>query len=423
VNVSTSAMRDSEGRLIGFVRVLRDITERVRGEEELRRHENQLRQAQKMEAVGQLAGGVAHDFNNMLTAIRGYTDLLRDDLATTPEAEQGFDEIGKAVDRAAALTGQLLAFSRKQMMQPRALNPADTVRDMESMLRRLLVGSVDMVTELDPDVGQITVDPAQLQQVVLNLVINARDAMPNGGRLTIRTENVELTEAMCAEHQGMTRGAHVAMSVTDDGVGMSADILTHIFEPFFTTKKLGTGTGLGLSTAYGIVKQSGGYILVDSRPGLGSKFTVYFPRTWESCPIPAPHRAPVAQPPGTATILLVDDEDSVRRMLTQLLERHGYTVLAAQDGVDALAVSDRYTGRIDLLITDIMMPRMHGRDLSKRLQERRPDTRVLFMSGYASDEIVERGLLDARMAFIQKPFEISELMAKARDTLRRSSVG
>ena len=418
VNIITSAMRDGQGQLLGFVRILRDITDRLRAEEELARREHSLRQAQKMEAIGQLAGGVAHDFNNMLTAIRGYAHLLRDEHAANVDAVAGFDEIIKAVDRSAGLTRQLLAFSRKQVLQPRPVNLTETVRDMESMLGRLMVGDIELVTQLAEDAGQIVVDPAQLQQVVLNLVINARDAMPDGGVVVIRTENVDADADFCASHPGMVPGPQVMLSVTDTGVGMAPEVLAHIFEPFFTTKQLGRGTGLGLSTVYGIVKQSGGYVNVKSQPGRGSTFEVYFRRTRvrsadQAATVPSTTRARRA-----ATVLLVDDEESVRRMLTKVLERSGYLVLAAEDGAQALAMSDAHAGDIDLLVTDMMMPRMNGRELSRAFHERRPDARVLFMSGYADNDIIDRGWLDARMTFIQKPFELSELLEKIRLTLQ-----
>jgi PAS domain S-box-containing protein len=417
VNVTTSAMRDADGNLLGFVRVMRDITERVRTQEELARRDSDLRQAQKMEAVGQLAGGVAHDFNNMLTAIRGYADLVRDEFATSPSARTAFDEIGRAVDRAASLTRQLLAFSRKQVLQPQPLDPNAAVRDIESMLRRLLVGDVELATDLAADAGQITVDPAQLHQVLLNLALNARDAMPGGGRLLIRTRAVELDAAFCDENRGAVRGPHVMLSVSDNGAGMDPEVLAHIFEPFYTTKELGMGTGLGLSTVYGIVKQSGGYIRVESIPGQGSTFLIYFPRSSAPCPANRPREKAVPARSSTATILLADDEDAIRRVLATMLERNGFKVLTARDGAEALKVGEQHAGQIDLLVTDMMMPKMHGRELSRRLFSSRPDMRVLFMSGYADNDIIERGLLDQRMSFIQKPFESSDLVAKVRATL------
>jgi PAS domain S-box-containing protein len=416
-NVTTTAMRDDRGELIGYARILRDVTDKLRAEEELRQSEKQLRHAQKMEAVGQLAGGVAHDFNNMLTAIRGYTDLLLEDDVAPVERDEALREIRKAADRAASLTRQLLAFSRKQVLQPRAVNPNVVVGEMDSMLRRLLVGDVDLVTTLDADVDEITVDPAQLEQVVLNLVVNARDAMPGGGSITIETANVDLDQEFCRTHPTAQLGPHVVLTVSDTGEGMSEEIRRHIFEPFFTTKERGAGTGLGLSMVYGIVKQSGGHIWVYSEPGLGSVFRIYFPRSSTACAAPPSAVAAATPMDSDETVLLVDDEDGVRRMVATLLERQGYRVLTARDGVEAIEVSERHAGRIDLLITDMMMPRMHGKDVSERLAVVRPEMRTLFMSGYADDHIIDRGLLDARMSFIQKPFALSELIAKIRTTV------
>jgi PAS domain S-box-containing protein len=415
-NITTTAMRDDRGELIGFVRILRDVTEKLRAEEELRQSERQLRQSQKMEAIGQLAGGVAHDFNNMLTAIRGYTDLL---LLETPDvdSDEALREIRKAADRAASLTRQLLAFSRKQMLQPRPVNANTVVGEMESMLRRLLVGDVELVTRLDAQLDQMTVDPAQLEQVVLNLVVNARDAMAKGGRITIETANVQLDEEFCRSHPTAQPGPHVVLTVSDTGEGMTEEVRRQIFEPFFTTKPRGAGTGLGLSMVYGIVKQSGGHIWVYSEPGEGSVFRIYFPRTSHPA-MSAPARVPAVGPHGSSgTVLVADDEEGVRRMVGALLERQGYRVLSACDGVDALELSQRHEGSIDLLITDMMMPRMHGKELGERLSAVRPKIRVLFMSGYADEQIIERGLLDSQMSFIQKPFALSELVAKIRTTM------
>ena len=417
VSATTTVMRSDSGRLLGYTRIVRDITAKARAEEELRQSEAQLRQAQKMEAVGQLAGGVAHDFNNMLTAIRGYADLLRADVSADSDAHASLSEIITAADRAAALTRQLLAFSRKQMLQPKPINPNDMVAEMERMLSRLMLGGVDLVMELSPDVGQITADPAQLQQVLLNLALNARDALPQGGRVTFGTSNVVLDEAFCRERPGARPGEHVLLTVSDNGVGMSKEIQQHIFEPFFTTKALGAGTGLGLSTVYGIVKQSDGYIEFDSREGDGTTFRIYFPRTTGQASDPSVRPVATATPAKHETILLVDDEDGVRRMLAALLGRSGYRVLQARNGSEALDLSRAHDGKIHLLITDIMMPGMNGRELSQLFVAQRPDARVLFTSGYASDAIIERGLLDPDMAFIQKPFVMSELLAKVRGIL------
>jgi PAS domain S-box-containing protein len=416
VHVVTTPMRDEAGQLIGFARVLRDVTERKRAEDDLRRSEEQLRQAQKMEAIGQLAGGVAHDFNNMLTAIRGYSDLLMAEGDVDATSREALDEIRKAADRAATLTRQLLAFSRKQVLQPRPVNPNAVIVEMESMLRRLLVGDVELVTRLDPSTGRITVDPTQIQQVLMNLVVNARDSMPHGGRLVIETANVVLDEEFCRMHPSAQEGPHVVLIVSDTGRGMTDEVRRHIFEPFFTTKERGAGTGLGLSTVYGIVKQSGGHIWVYSEPDQGTVFRIYFPRTEQPAAVTA--REPgVGMVSGSGTVLLVDDEDSVRSVVRSMLERSGYSVLAATDGIEALQLSAGYKAPIHLLITDMMMPRMHGKELSERLGLLRPDMRVLFISGYADDQIIDRGLLDPRMQFIQKPFSLAELLTKVRSVL------
>ena len=417
VNVTTTAMRDAQGEIIGYARILRDVTEKLRAQEELRRSEEQLRQSQKMEAVGQLAGGVAHDFNNMLTAIRGYADLLLVDGVRSADDRDAIGEIRKAADRAAALTRQLLAYSRKQMLQPRAVNPNDIVREMEGMLRRLLVGDVELVTRFDDTVGQITVDPAQLEQVILNLVLNARDAMPSGGRILIETSLAEFDAEFCEQNPGAHPGRHVVLMVRDNGRGIPEQIRQHIFEPFFTTKERGAGTGLGLSTVYGIVKQSGGYVAVESTPGSGSTFRIAFPQTGNQTSPAATGSAPEPERSSGETVLVVDDEDGVRRMLTMLLERRGYRVLVANGGTQALEISDTYPGRIALLITDVMMPRMNGKELSERLIAKRPGLRVLFMSGYTDHQIIERGLIDAGTAFIQKPFSTSEFTDKVQELL------
>ena len=417
LNITTAAMRGVSGDLIGFARIVHDVTEKRRSEDELRHRETQLRQAHKMEAVGQLAGGVAHDFNNMLTAIRGYTELLLGMPWKDDEAREALGEIRNAADRAACLTRQLLAFSRKQMMQPRPVSPNTIVRDIESMLRRLLVGDVELSTRLGTEVGQITVDPVQLEQVLLNLVVNARDAMPEGGRIVVQTARVELDAEFCRQYEGARQGPHVMLAVSDNGSGMSEEVKRHIFEPFFTTKERGAGTGLGLSTVYGIVQQSGGSIAVESEVGRGSTFRIYFPRTETAAP-PQPRSAAIPTSGARrGTILLVDDEEGVRRMLKALLERLGYDVIVAADGIEGLAAGERHQGRIDLLVTDMMMPRMHGKELSERFTARRPETRVLFTSGYADDDVIERGLLDADMAFIQKPFSMEELGDKIRELL------
>jgi PAS domain S-box-containing protein len=415
VVVTTTVMRDDGGTLLGFAHILRDVTEKRRAETELRRTEDRLRQAQKMEAIGQLAGGVAHDFNNMLTAIRGNAELLRFDCAPESEVGRGLLEITVAADRAASLTRQLLAFSRKQVLQPRAVNPNCIVAEMKGMLSRLMVGDVELRTELRADVGQVRVDPAQFEQVVLNLVVNARDAMKGAGRILIETANVELDADFCAMHPGLNAGPHVVLAVSDTGRGMTPEIQRQIFEPFFTTKELGAGTGLGLATVYGIVKQSDGYIEVKSELGVGSLFRIYLPRIGVNPPPPEAGAATLPRGAAEGTILVVEDEDGVRRLVQSVLERAGYRVLAAATASEGLKLLETHQAPLTLLVTDIMMPGTNGRQLSEHVTDTRPGTRVLFMSGYASEHVIKRGLLAPDMAFIQKPFTVSDFLEKVRE--------
>ena len=426
--------RDRQGRpraflnnIVGFIEggclvrvwgTQRDITEQ-------RHLEEQFRQAQKMEAVGQLAGGIAHDFNNLLTAILGNTQLLLRDLPPGGAMHADVEEIRKASERAAALTRQLLAYSRRQMLQPESLDLNVVVADMDRMLRRLIGEHIELATVLAPELGRVRADPSQLEQVMVNLVVNARDAMPEGGKLTIETANVELDEAYAREHLGAVAGAYVRLAVTDTGTGMDASVRAHLFEPFFTTKEVGKGTGLGLATVYGIVKQSGGYVSVYTEPGHGSSFKVYLPRT-ASPASPASAAAPASssttspRPPaarGSETILIVEDDPAVLALSSRALEAQGYTVLAAADGTAALRVVERHGGPIHLLLTDLVMPGMSGRDLAAHLAARRAGIRVLYMSGYPGDAVVHRGALAPGSAFLQKPFAPDGLARKVRDVL------
>jgi PAS domain S-box-containing protein len=403
------AVRDAHGRVERFNVILEDITEH-------RQLENQLRQAQKMEAIGRLAGGVAHDFNNLLTAIFGYADLLRDELPEGSSARQDTEEIRKAAQRAAALTRQLLAFSRQQVLEPVVVNVNDLVEEFDKMLRRLIGEDIEFRVSLAPDLGNVRADPGQLQQVLMNLVVNARDAMPTGGKLLIETMNTDLTGEYAELHQPVVPGSYVMVAVSDTGIGMDADTLTRIFEPFFTTKEKGRGTGLGLSTVYGIVKQSGGYIWVYSEPGRGTTFKVYLPR------VDAPAR-PVGQPrgtralAGTETILLAEDDEMLRPLSKVLLRKLGYTVLEAPNGEEALAAAERHHGPIHLLVADVVMPGASGRELARRLAESRPDTKVLYVSGYTDDAIVRHGMLEPGLNFLQKPFTPDALARKVREVL------
>ena len=405
--IITPVCRDkAEGVVVMHV----DITELVRLEE-------RLRQSQKMEAVGRLAGGVAHDFNNLLTVITGYSDLLLLGLHAGAPERLHAEEIRKAADQAAALTRQLLAFGRKQLLAPQVLDPNDLIRDMEKMLRRVIGEDIDLATSLAPELGSVRADPGQLQQVVLNLAINAHDAMPRGGKLTIETSNVTLDGTYARKYLEVQTGHYVLLAVSDMGCGMSEEVRSHLFEPFFTTKDIGKGTGLGLSTIYGIVKQSGGHIAVYSEPGQGTTFKVYLPRVDEvgNAAVPAPRLQSL--PGGKEVILLVEDQERVRCLTREVLTRCGYTVLEASNGGEGLKLVQEYSGPIDLLMTDVVMPEMNGRALADRLASLRPDIRVLFASGYTESAVVRHGALKAKTAFLQKPFTPEGLAAKVREVL------
>ena len=401
-----------EGQLASILGIGRDVTERLSLEQ-------QLRQAQKMEAVGRLAGGVAHDFNNILTAITGYADLLLEDLGTTDRRRDDIAEIRKAAERAAGLTRQLLAFSRQQVMQVRVLDLNDVVADTQNMLGRLLGEDIALVTRLDPALGAVKADPGQLEQVIMNLAVNARDAMPGGGKLTIETANAELDDTYVREHFPARPGSYVMLAVSDTGTGMSDEVQSHLFEPFFTTKEKGKGTGLGLATVYGIVKQSGGYIWVYTEPGHGTTFKIYLPRVAGAPAQRAsgPKASPVGA--GTETVLLAEDEAAVRAVARHALERQGYTVLEASSSEAALDLAERHSGRIHLLLTDVIMPGMNGRALALRLSELRPDLRVVYMSGYTEEAITRHGVLEPGLTYVQKPFTPEGLARKVREVLDR----
>jgi len=389
---------------------IQDITERKRLEE-------QLLQAQKMESVGRLAGGVAHDFNNLLTVINGYCDLMLEGMETTDPLKDQLDEVRGAGQRAAALTQQLLAFSRRQVMRPQVLDLNGFLRETERLLQRLIGEDIQLVTVLDAALGKVKADPGQINQVILNLAVNARDAMPGGGRLTIETANVDIGVEGAAAQAGWRAGRYVRLSVSDTGAGMDAETREHLFEPFFTTKPAGQGTGLGLSSVYGIVQQSNGWISVYSEPGKGTQFHVYLPRLendGEAAAGPVENAAPAL---GTETILVTEDQDNVRRLVSRMLRGFGYHVLEAANGGEALAVSSSHAEPIHLLITDVVMPEMSGRELGAELMRRRPEMRALYMSGYTGNVIARHGLLEEDVAFIQKPFTAESLAAKVRDTL------
>src|SRR6266852_1549246 len=398
-----------DGHLVRVWGTQRDVT--------AQRHlEEQFRQSQKMEAVGQLAGGIAHDFNNLLTAILGNTQLLLRDLPPGDSKRGDVEEIRKASERAASLTRQLLAYSRRQMLQPEVLDLNVVVAEMDKMLRRLIGEHIALAAVLAPDLGRVRADPNQIEQVIVNLAVNARDAMPEGGKLTIETANVDLDETFAQAHLGSVAGSYAMLAVTDTGAGMDAGVRAHLFEPFFTTKEVGKGTGLGLATVYGIVKQSGGYISVYSEPGRGSSFKIYLPRIATPVDAPAnPQKGGVAR--GSETVLVVEDEPAVLTLSRRALEAQGYVVLAASDAAAALRVVERHGGTIHLLLTDVVMPGLSGRDLADRMAAQRPGIRVLYMSGYPGDAVVQHGTLPSGSAFLQKPFSPDGLARKVRDVL------
>jgi PAS domain S-box-containing protein len=394
--------------------------DRKRAETSLRATEEQLRQSQKMESIGTLAGGIAHDFNNLLTAINGYSELALRKLEADHPVRSKIEEIKKAGERAAALTRQLLAFSRKQLLQPRVLDLNSVVTGMGKMLPRMIGEDIDLRIELDSSLGQVKADPGQIEQVILNLAVNARDAMLDGGYLTIKTGNVHFDRKLSKRRLVVEPGHYVMLSVSDNGCGMDAETRTHIFEPFFTTKEVGKGTGLGLSTAYGIVKQSGGSVWVYSEVGLGTTFKIYLPRVDEVLEVEESSEDSRAVGRGNETILLVEDEDMVRDLSKEILEAYGYSVIAAPNGQEGLRICKEFEGPIDLMITDVVMPQMSGRELAENIGTLRPDTRVLYMSGFTNDAVVRHGVLDDGMCFIQKPFSPDSLALKAREVLNQA---
>ncbi len=395
---------------------LRDISER-------KRLERQLLHSQKMEAVGRLAGGVAHDFNNLLTTILGYSELMLMKLPESSPVRADVEEILKAGQRAVGLTRQLLAFSRKQVIEPKVVNLNAVIEEAAKMLRRLIGEDVDLATSLDPSLGSVRVDPGQIEQVLMNLAVNSRDAMPRGGRLTLETRNVTFDASASRLHFGAPPGAYVLLAVTDTGMGMDAETRSHLFEPFYTTKEKGTGTGLGLATVYGIVKQSDGYIFVYSEPGKGTTFKIYLPRveaagTDSAAAVPA---SAVAN--GKETLLLVEDEEPVRRLMHRSLMERGYSVLEAPSGEAALTVATSHPGPIDLLITDVVLTGVSGKSLATLLLTSRPTLKLLFISGYTDDTVVRHGVLAKDEAFLQKPFTPDALARRVREVLDARKAG
>ena len=405
-------LRDARGELQGAICMSLDITDRKQLEE-------QLRQAQKMEAVGRLAGGIAHDFNNLLMVIQGYADLLTDRVPAGDPLRRNAEQIQMAAQRATSLTRQLLAFSRKQMLAPKVLNIQAVVADMEKILRRLIGEDVQLETSSAPDLGLVKADRSQIEQVILNLAVNARDALPQGGRLTIETANVELDASFAHPPAVLSPGKYVMLAVTDNGCGMDAETQAHIFEPFFTTKEKGKGTGLGLATVYGIVKQSGGYVWVYSEPGRGTSFKIYLPRLEDQELGSTRDQKPEAQalPRWTETVLLVEDEKGVRELAREYLEMSGYTVIEAENGYMALELAAMHAGEIHLLMTDVVMPGISGRELADRVTQIRPGTKILYMSGYTDQAVVHHGILETDAVLLQKPFTAATLAAKLREIL------
>ncbi len=417
LELDARVVRNTDGTTRYFEGFVSDISERKKSEEEKRRLQEQLVQAQKMEAVGQLAGGIAHDFNNLLTAITGYSELLLGELPPEDLRRSHAEEIRKAGERAASLTQQLLAFSRRQVLEPKVLDVNILVSDIERMLRRLIGEHIELKTRKASDLWKVKADPGQIEQAILNLVLNARDAMPSGGTLAIETSNAPLDESFTRSHVPTQPGPYVCVAVSDTGVGISDEVKARLFEPFFTTKERGKGTGLGLSTTYGIIKQSGGYLWCDSEVGRGTTFRVLLPRveepvaqTEERKPLPPIH-------PGDETLLLVEDEPEVRSLVQRILKTQGYTVVTAANPDEALAVAREFKGPIQLMVTDVVMPGMSGLQLAERLAPMRPDMRVLFMSGYTNDAIGHQGVLDPGTAFLQKPFTPNALARKVREVL------
>jgi PAS domain S-box-containing protein len=411
-------LRDDEGQIIGIRSAIQDITERKLPEDQMNSLKEQLRQSQKMEAIGRLAGGIAHDFNNLLTIIKGYSQLSLLKLKENDPLWGNIQEIDKATQRAADLASQLLAFSRHQILDPKVLDLNVHLTNLEKMVRRIIGEDIELAILLTDDLGRIKIDPGQLEQTILNLAVNAREAMPSGGKLTIETANVELDEGYAHAHISVSPGRYVLLSITDSGIGIPQEIKEKIFEPFFTTKK--NGTGLGLSTVYGIVKQSGGNIWVYSEPGHGTTFKIYLPRVDEELDILQRRQETDSLPRGSETVLLVEDEQSVRSLACRILRRQGYTLLEASNGEEALRVAQKHAGeKIHLLFTDVVMPHLGGKELSDQLKLLRPDIKVLYTSGYTDNAIVSHGVLEPGTYVLQKPFSPHSLSQKVREVLDR----
>jgi PAS domain S-box-containing protein len=409
VSLTSAPLRSASGETVGAVILFRDATER-------RRLEEQLLHAQKLEAVGRLAGGIAHDFNNLLSVIAGYGELVLADLQEPGPARSRVLEILRATERATGLTRQLLAFGRKQVIEPKVLDLNATAQDAERMLRRLIGEDIDIALKLAPDLGRIRADSGQIEQVIINLAVNARDAMPRGGKLTIETTNVTLDEDAVRGYVDVKPGHYVRLCVSDTGVGMDRETREHLFEPFFTTKEAGRGTGLGLATVYGIVKQSGGHVWVYSEPGWGTTFKVYFPLYGDVTEPGRPALEAGPAPGGTETILVVEDDEMIRSLIRDILESTGYRVLVADDPESGMKLIGEQE-EIHLLLTDLILPGMSGRELVDKVMELKPEIRVLFMSGYSDEAVARHGILEPGLAFLQKPFSRDALVRKVREVL------
>jgi PAS domain S-box-containing protein len=410
-------LRNSNGEIGGVIGTYYDISDRKRVEAEKEKLQTQLQQAMKMEAVGRLAGGVAHDFNNLLTVITGYSELLLQKIGKESPMREEVEEIKRAGEQAASLTKQLLAFSRKQIIEPEMVHPDILVAEMHKMLTRLIGENIALEATTDKSLGSVKVDPGQFQQILMNLVVNARDSMPDGGKIVIETANVDLDAGYCAVHPYVKPGRFVMVAVSDTGKGMSEEVKAHIFEPFFTTKKRGSGTGLGLATTYGAVHQAGGSIEVYSEVGIGTTLRIYFPRIEEEAVKPEKVDRLTDLPGGTETVLVVEDEDTLRTLCERILGDLGYQVMPARNGAEAIALAHAFADRIDLLLADVVMPGMSGSELATQLVLEYPELKVLFMSGYPDDAIGKHGVLDEGMSFIGKPYTPSALARKVREVL------
>lgn len=415
--VSAVAQRDKDGNIITYQGIMRDITAQRRAEEERKTLEEQFRQSQKMEAIGRLAGGIAHDFNNLLTVIAGYSGLALMRLKKGDPLLRHLEEIQKAVERAAALTHQLLAFSRRQIMAPKVVDLNTVIRELTKMLLRIIGEDIELATFLAGDLGGVKVDPGQMEQVIVNLAVNARDAMSAGGKLTIETAKVELDEKYTRNHATVQAGRYVLLAMSDTGTGMTPEVKERLFEPFFTTKERGKGTGLGLSTVYGIVKQSGGNIWVYSELGKGTTFKIYLPQVDEPLEEIKRKEESAEIPRGDETVLLVEDEEEVRKLAALVLQKQGYRVLEAPDAGMALLIYRQHAGGIHLILTDVVMPRMSGPDLIRQLEPLPAGMKVLYMSGYTDNAIVHHGVLDEGIDLIQKPFTPETLARRVREAL------